>query len=184
MNFGARPELLRSYQEERKPVALSVVETSGQLVRSTKYSERGTHAQDYVEIVRKRAGNITGMGIRYGEQGLRGSRLFDMEVYHGTNGTQGAARTRLYSLLNYTQFTLLWFGECKADLKLPDFVKVVQIATEKCSEGYWTESSPYVNQAILVRPDSYIESATSLEKAEFTFSYHSLKNLAWSMMHE
>ena len=163
MNFGAGTELLRTYEAERKPIALSVVETSGELVRSTKYSASATHAQDYVEIVQKRAGNITGMGIRYGEQGLHGasgSRLFDLEIYDGT------AKTRLYSLLNYTQFTLLIFGEHKPDLDLPDFVKVIHIFPREHREGYWTESSPYVNQAVLVRPDSYIESSTSLEKAD------------------
>lgn len=160
INGGARAELLRTYEEERKPVALSVVETSGELVRSTKHSNNGTHAQDYVEIVRRRAGNITGMGIRYGGQGLRGSRLFDLEIYNG------AAKTRLYSLLNYTQFTLLIFGECKAELNVPEFVKAIQILPDKSREGYWTENSPYVNQAILVRPDSYVEFSTSLDQVE------------------
>lgn len=160
LNFGARTEFLRTYEGERKPVALSVVETSGELVRSTKFSQKATHAQDYVEIVRKRAGNITGMGIRYGEQGLRGSRLFDLEVYNAT------AKTRLYSLLNYTRFTLLIFGECKANLKLPEFVKVIQISPKKYREGYWIEDSPYINQAVLVRPDSYIESSVSIDEIE------------------
>ena len=159
-NSGAPKELLRSYESERKPVAQSVIETSGELVRSTKYSKSGTHAQDYVEIVRKRAGNITGMGIRYGKKGLPGSRLFDFEVYKGT------AKTRLYTLLNYTQFTLLIFGERKVDLNLPEFVKVIQISSKKCTDSYWTEDSTYINQAVLVRPDSYIESFMSLEKIE------------------
>jgi 2-polyprenyl-6-methoxyphenol hydroxylase-like FAD-dependent oxidoreductase len=163
INFDARTELLRTYEEERKPVALSVVETSGELVRSTKQSKTGTHAQDYVEIVRKRAGNITGMGIRYGEQGLGGSRLLDFEVYNGTD------KTRLYSLLNYTQFTLLLFGERKVDLNVPDFVKVIHIFPKKCRADYWIENSPYKNQAILVRPDSYIESATPLDRVESSF---------------
>lgn len=169
MNFGAQTGLLRTYEEERKPVALSVVETSGELVRSTKYSQTGTHAQDYVEIVQKRAGNITGMGIQYGEQGLGGSRLFDLEVH------SGPTKTRLYSLLNYTRFTLFIFGECKADLELPEFVKVIQIHSKKSSEGYWTESSPYRNQAVLVRPDSYIESLTSLDQTESLFIGNSTK---------
>ena len=157
LKFGAPKELLRTYEDERKPVAQSVIETSGELVRSTKFSPSGTHAQDYVGLVRKHAGNITGMGIRYGEEGLSGSRLFDFEVYIGT------VKTRLYSLLNYTQFTLLLFGESQADLNLPESVKVIRISSKKCEGGYWTESSPYINQAVLVRPDSYIESATPLE---------------------
>lgn len=159
MNFGAKAELLRTYEEERKPVALSVVETSGELVRSTKHSQSGTHAQDYVEIVRKRAGNITGMGIRYGKEGLRGARLFDMGINAGTSGT------RLYSLLDYTRFTLLLFGDDELDLDLPPFVKAVRIRAAMGGEGYWAENPCYKGQAVLVRPDSYIESTAILEQA-------------------
>ena len=92
MNFDAPADLLQSYEDERRPVAQSVIETSGELVRSTKYSQSGTHAQDYVNIVQKRAGNITGMGVRYGDQEIRGSRLFDFEIFNGV------IKTRLYSL--------------------------------------------------------------------------------------
>jgi 2-polyprenyl-6-methoxyphenol hydroxylase-like FAD-dependent oxidoreductase len=178
LKFGASAELLQSYEHERKPVAQSVIETSGELVRSTKYSQSGTHAHDYVEIVRKRAGNITGMGIRYGEQGLPGMRLLDMEVY------DGIAKTRLYSLLSYTHFTLLIFGERKAELELPDFVKVIHIDSRERCEGYWTENSPYVNQAILVRPDSYIESCTPLDKIESSLVWPSDTTQARSHAHE
>jgi 2-polyprenyl-6-methoxyphenol hydroxylase-like FAD-dependent oxidoreductase len=133
----APAELLQTYEDERKPVAMSVIEASGELVRSTKFSETGTHAEDYVKIVQKRAGNITGMGIRYGEK----VRLFDMEVNN----------TRLYSLLDYTHHTLFVFGEGKVDFNLPKSTKVIHINTE---------NSYYKNQAILVRPDSYIESVS------------------------
>lgn len=160
LRFGVSPKLLQSYEAERKPVAQSVIATSGELVRSTKYSERGTHAQDYVEIVRSRAGNITGMGIRYAKEGPRGSRLFDLEVHDGN------VKIRLYSLLDYTQHTLLLFGERKPSLTLPKFVKVIHISPNKCREGYWAERSPYADQAILVRPDSYIESSTPLDQVD------------------
>lgn len=150
-------ELLQSYEGERRPVAQSVIEASGELVRSTKYSETGTHAQDYVNIVQKRAGNITGMGIRYGDQGVRGSRLFDLEVF------QGDKKTRLYSLLGYPHFTLLVFGDAKVDFHLPEYVKVVQISSKKC-DGFWSESSLYLNQVVLVRPDSYIDSSVPLNQ--------------------
>ncbi len=152
LRFGASKKLLQSYEGERKPVAQSVVEASGELVRSTKYSQTGTHAEDYVKIVEKRAGNITGMGIRYSEQGLPGSRLLDFEVHHGSN------KTRLYSLLDYTQFTLLIFGDWPVEVHLPEFIKALQIHS--------TENSPYKNLAILVRPDSYIESFTALDSPE------------------
>ena len=160
INKKASANLLQTYEDERKPVAMSVIESSGELVRSTKYSATGTHAQDYVKIVQKRAGNITGMGIRYGELGLHGSRLFDLEVFHGTS------KTRLYSLLNYTQFTLLLFGDTQVKFKVPEFVTVIQIRPQEIAEAYWVEKSPYNNQALLVRPDSYIESSTSLDKID------------------
>lgn len=153
LKFGASTKVLQNYEDERKPVAQSVIEASGELVRSTKFSEAGTHAQDYVKIVQKRAGNITGMGIRYGEQGLRGSRLFDLEVSNGN---------RLYSLLDYTKYTLLIFGDSKIEFNVPKFVKVVHIKSK---------NSYYVNQAVLVRPDSYIESVTSLDEMD---SFNSL----------
>jgi 2-polyprenyl-6-methoxyphenol hydroxylase-like FAD-dependent oxidoreductase len=168
LRFGVSKELLRTYESERKPIAQSVIETSGELVRSTKYSQTGTHAEDYVKIVQKRAGNITGMGIRYGEQGLPGSRLFDLEVCYGT------AKTRLYSLLGYTHYTLLIFGDAKAELNLPEFVKIIQIHPQEGSAGYWTENSPYNNQALLVRPDSYIESSTPLDEIKSLFKEHRL----------
>lgn len=165
MNFGATAELLQSYEDERRPVAQSVIESSGELVRSTKYSPNGTHAEDYVKIVQKRAGNITGMGIRYGDKGLRGSRLFDFEIFNGM------IKTRIYSLLDYTKFTLLIFGDCEVNLNSPAFVKIIQIYSNKYQTCYWTMSSHYRNQAILVRPDSYIESSAPLDKVESLFPY-------------
>jgi 2-polyprenyl-6-methoxyphenol hydroxylase-like FAD-dependent oxidoreductase len=160
MKFGAAKELLQSYEQERRPVAQSVIESSGELVRSTKYSQNGTHAQDYVKIVQKRAGNITGMGIRYGRDGLPGSRLFDFEVSKGTS------KTRLYSLLDYTKFTLFIFGKCEINFKLPEFVRVISIYPIESQTNYWTTSASYLGQAILVRPDSYIESVVPLDQVE------------------
>jgi 2-polyprenyl-6-methoxyphenol hydroxylase-like FAD-dependent oxidoreductase/predicted SnoaL-like aldol condensation-catalyzing enzyme len=141
-------ELLKTYEAERKPVALSVIEASGELVRSTKYSETGTHAEDYVKIVKKRSGNITGMGIRYGNEGLVGQRLFDFELNEDK---------RIYSLLDYSKYTLLIFGEPEENLASSQFVQIITIENGK-------NKSPYSDQAILVRPDSYIEAVTSLDK--------------------
>ncbi|MBI2785780.1 MAG: FAD-binding protein [Legionella longbeachae] len=163
MNFDAPAKLLQSYEDERRPVARSVIETSGELVRSTKHSQNGTHAQDYVKILQKRSGNITGMGIRYGEHGLRGCRLFDFEVFNGTN------KTRIYSILDYTQFALLIFGDDALALNLPGFVKVIQVYSKERLSGYWAHNAPYINQAILVRPDSYIESSAPPDKIESLF---------------
>lgn len=157
MNFSAPAELLQSYEDERRSVAQSVIETSGELVRSTQYSQSGTHAQDYVNIVQRRSGNITGMGICYGDRGLCGCRLFDIEIFYGL------VKTRIYSLLDYTKFTLLIFGDDEININIPKFIKLIHIYSTKCQIGYWTNSFQYINQAILVRPDSYIKSSSLLE---------------------
>jgi 2-polyprenyl-6-methoxyphenol hydroxylase-like FAD-dependent oxidoreductase len=170
LNFEAPKEFLQSYESERKPVARDVIATSAELVRSTKFSPSGTHAEDYVKIVERRAGNITGMGIRYGAAGLQGSRLFDFEVFNGS------AKTRLYSLMDYTKFTLFVFGNCQLDLKFPDFVKVIQILPNDSQENYWTHNTQYENQAILVRPDSYILSSAPLDKIGALFESCSISN--------
>ncbi|HSI04799.1 MAG TPA: FAD-binding protein, partial [Myxococcota bacterium] len=144
LEHGAPVELARSYEEERKPVAMSVIATSGELTRSTKYSKEGTHAEDYVKIVERRAGNITGMGIRYGEHPLHGQRLLDFAV----------GDERIYSRLDYRCFTVLVFGDAKPTFDPPAFVKVMTIRDAK--------SCPYADQVLLVRPDSYIAASSSL----------------------
>lgn len=158
LNFGASKDILSTYEAERKPVAHSVIESSGELVRSTKHSATGTHAQDYVRIVEKRSGNITGMGIRYGESGLVGSRVFDMELIHG------AKISRLYSLLDYATYTLLIFDGNDVECEVPPFVKVIRINSNEHAQGYRTTNLSFSNQAVLVRPDSYIASVIPLSK--------------------
>jgi 2-polyprenyl-6-methoxyphenol hydroxylase-like FAD-dependent oxidoreductase len=165
LNHGAPSGLLRSYESERKPVAQKVIESSGELVRATKFSKEGTHALDYVKIVQKYAGNITGMGVRYGEEGLAGSRLFDLEVLRANE------KTRLYFLLDYTKFTLLLFGDGGPQLESTEILKVIRILP---NNGELRCSDPrYANQAILVRPDSYIDSVAPLADASILWKERS-----------
>lgn len=166
LRSGASQTLLKSYESERKPIAESVIETSGKLVRSTKDSPQGTHAADYIKLVEKHSGNITGMGIRYEGEGLCGTRVFDFEIY------KGPLKTRLYSLLSYAHYTLLIFGECETKFELPESIKVIRISFEDTvkdtvndiTENFWTKEAPYQNQAILIRPDSYIDSMYTLDQ--------------------
>lgn len=160
INRGASAELLKTYENERKPVARDVIATSAELVRTTKHSQTGTHAEDYVKVVQRRAGNITGMGVRYGEMDLPGSRVFDLEIFDVDS------KTRLYSILDYTKFTLLSFGNCKLKAQLPEFVNLIEIHQDKGNGRFSTESTQYANQAILVRPDSYIHSSAPIDKIE------------------
>lgn len=152
-HHGADPTLLDSYENERRPVALSVIDSSGELVRATKYSDQGTHATDYVKIVERRAGNITGMGIRYGEDGLEGSRLHDFEYQ-----TEGRT-TRAYSNLDYTKFTLFLFGEAEQEIEVPEFIRVVKIESENAP-------SEYQGKAVLTRPDACIQAFAPLQNTE------------------
>ncbi|UAB70614.1 FAD-binding protein [Vibrio sp. SCSIO 43132] len=169
LNNHTSEDLLTSYESERQPVARSVIDSSGELVRSTKYSDTGTHAQDYVKIVEKRAGNITGMGIRYGESGIEGSRVFDFEVF------DGESKTRLYSLLDYTKFTLLLIGQSDELLKnIPAWVQVLAIHNQKGNGRFWARDAHYQGNAILIRPDGYIESITPLENVEILLEQWSI----------
>lgn len=158
---GVDPQVLKTYESERKPIAESVLASSGELVRSTKTSQTGTHAKDYVSIVKKRAGNITGMGLRYGDHGLSGCRLYDFQIKHGDDSSW------IYSHLEYTQVSLLIFGEREVEVTLPSFVKVLQIFPTERSSRVWAENAPYRDQAILVRPDATIEQVWRLEDVSF-----------------
>ena len=157
-NHNVPMSRLHSYEAERKPVAKSVIDTSGELVRSTKYSDSGNHALEYVEIVKRRSGNVTGMGIRYEGEGLKGQRLYDFEVRKNNQVM------RVYSLLDYAKYTLLVFGDQEINFEIPPYITLIQILPEESQDGYSTDSRFYANQAILVRPDSYIESCMQLDE--------------------
>jgi 2-polyprenyl-6-methoxyphenol hydroxylase-like FAD-dependent oxidoreductase len=156
INHGADPRLLATYEAERKPVADSVIASSGELVRATKFSADGTHANDYVKIVEKRAGNITGMGIRYGQDGLEGSRLFDFEF------SKDGRLTRAYSCLDYTRYTLFLFGGGDHNFELPACWQRICL-DESAADPMTTR---YRGQAVLVRPDGYIQAVAPVEKAQ------------------
>ena len=84
------------------------------------------------------------MGIRYGEDGIVCTRLFDFKLR--VNGEA----TRIYSLLDYARFTLLVFGDREVPLDLPAHVKVIRIRARDA------ERCPYADRQLLVRPDGYV----------------------------
>ena len=133
--------ILNTYDAERRPVALSVIESSGELVRATKDSLTNTHAEDYVKIIARRAGNITGMGIRYGTSGLKGTRLYD-SICSVNNENK-----RLYSLLDYAKYTEFVFGKAQPSKPHRTGTKSIHLPN----------TVHYQNQTVLVRPDAYIE---------------------------
>lgn len=165
IKHGNNKHLLNSYESERKPVAKSVIETSGKLVRATKYSNNNTHAQDYLKIIEQHAGFITGMGVNYKKQNNNnnthpaiGLRMDDFEVLQFRNNQQ--IKTRLYSLLDYSQYTLLVFDFCETQnfKNLPKNTQVIKIALSSTNtqQEFSSRYSKFQHQAVLVRPDGYI----------------------------
>jgi 3-(3-hydroxy-phenyl)propionate hydroxylase len=148
--------ILDSYQSERRPVAEAVIKTSGELVRSTKYSHQGTHAEDYVKIVEKRADYITGMGIRYSGEGMAGLRMYDFQILWGKE------RVRLYSLLNYGQYTLAIFSEDRFDFDENTELNILHIPLTLVLSNKKEIERAYDGKAILIRPDAYIAQTYSL----------------------
>lgn len=127
-NYQFDSSLLSTYETERKPVAESVIESSGELVRATKFSESNNHAQDYIDIVKKRAGNITGMGIRYQGSGEIGSRMPDMKRKDNK---------RLYSILDYSKFSIVKINDEKSYLVRPDgYISVVNYNESKINGNF------------------------------------------------
>ena len=139
---GAPLDHLQAYERERKPVAESVIQSSGALVRSTKFSEHGTHAQDYVKIVEKKAGNITGMGINYHDEKssdvLQGIRLHDFLIEKnisegGEKEIEHSGSLRVYTLLDYRGYTLVAFNADHIPFSVPSFVKPLYISIPETS---------------------------------------------------
>ncbi|MDY1033906.1 FAD-binding protein [Stenotrophomonas sp. CFBP8980] len=141
--------LLGSYEAERKPVALGVVETSRLLGLATRDPSSQQHATDYVGIVAQRSGYVTGMGVRYAGEGLAGERVHDVLM-----GPDAGRPSRLYPLLDYRCFTLLVCGTRGAVPTMPSFVQVLRIDDPSC---------PYAGLLVLVRPDSHIATSAALD---------------------
>lgn len=132
LRHGAAPDTLDSYEAERKPVARGVIATSGELVRTTKFAAAGSHAEEYVKIVEKRSGFITGMGV--------GDRFHDL-VLRGR---------RIYSELHYSHHTLVAFSGENLNFEVPGQVKFLQVKEGESEEGR------YQGKIILIGPDSNI----------------------------
>lgn len=158
INCKSDAGLLNSYEAERKPVAQSVIETSGKLVRATKFSKDNTHAKDYLKLIELHAGNITGMGVNYkniNTSTVIGMRMEDFEIFLGEDNPK---KTRLYSLLDYAKSTLVVFSDSAHEVDLPLDTQQLIVSTEhKKKGGFWCDFAKYNQQSVLVRPDGYIE---------------------------
>lgn len=148
-------QLLNSYDLERRTVAKTVIDSSGDLVRTTKYSEGRQHAEEYLSKIERYSGNITGMGIEYSGNGFVGKRVFDFKF--SFNGVE----TDLYSELNYKSYSLLNFTSKKYSGELPSNTKIFDIKLTEKTLHEMPELENYKDKILLVRPDSYIEKELS-----------------------
>ena len=160
IKFGANSNILSSYEQERRKIALDVIKSSGALVRSTQHTEGDLHAINYVKLIKKYAGYITGMGIHYQSHPLKGQRLHDFVL------SNAGASNRIYQLLDYSKFTLLIFSAKKIFLPAKPYLQVIIIGKRKNSSNYWTKFNFYKNCAILVRPDSFIKKVIPLAQLQ------------------
>ncbi|KAK7921486.1 FAD monooxygenase [Apiospora marii] len=114
--------IMKSYDTERRAVALNAVGVAAELVRDTRH-----HARQYVATIERNAGYITGMGVAYdgmgsplvveSEQGIwkAGRRCPDLEVQFASPHFPGPTRDtyRLYETarsFGYGRFLLLVIG--------------------------------------------------------------------------
>ncbi|KAI9737020.1 MAG: hypothetical protein M1834_000609 [Cirrosporium novae-zelandiae] len=135
--------VLNSYDVERRTVAEGVIDVAAKLVRSTVRT-----AQEYVEIIEKNAGYITGMGVSYPPSGklveessygefeagkrcpdLSLSPIHDKKIPLYFEFNSEADKTRLYSLIKYGKFlVLLLSGNCDEHLSIHKAAEYQSIA--------------------------------------------------------
>ncbi|PIG87636.1 monooxygenase [Aspergillus arachidicola] len=116
--------LLKSYDEERRATASAVIDVAAKLVRTTVKT-----ALEYVEIIEKNAGYITGMGVSYSSTTplvvdssygdfVAGNRCPDLwvtklPVISSQANTEELSPMRLYELFGYGKFKVLFIGNEK-----------------------------------------------------------------------
>ncbi|EJD47422.1 putative monooxygenase [Auricularia subglabra TFB-10046 SS5] len=107
----------QSYETERRTCAVGVIDVAAKLVRSTLRT-----AEEYVGLIEKNAGYITGMGVTYPEGAtalvagavhgifVPGHRMPDVFLHESPEDVDGR---RLYSVLQgkYGKFVVLAFGD-------------------------------------------------------------------------
>ncbi|KAF2087670.1 putative monooxygenase [Saccharata proteae CBS 121410] len=103
------PEILESYESERRASAVEVINVAAKLVRSTVKT-----ATEYVQLIERNAGYITGMGVNYplGSQVVQGKASGIFVPGHRTPDVylhcrKSGETKRLYTLVSYGKFIVL-----------------------------------------------------------------------------
>ncbi|KAK8169736.1 putative monooxygenase [Phyllosticta citrichinensis] len=131
LNLATRgfPEVLESYETERRTSAVGIIDVAAKLVRMTVKT-----ATEYVDLIERNAAYITGMGVNYAAdtpilQGapagifVPGQRTPDI-YFHEQSNSPGK---RLYTIPSYGKFIVLSLGDAApwtppADAKWASFV--------------------------------------------------------------
>lgn len=159
--------LLGSYDIERRGTAEGVVDVAAKLVRSTLRT-----AQEYVSLIEKNAGNITGMGINYlpnaltvmeGEVGgfVAGTRFPDITFTQSTGPS-----VRLYEMAKYGTFIVFKgrLNRFEVPVWLKDRAEIWNVVenddgctiTTPAGATFGTDMDFRDDSVIIMRPDFYV----------------------------
>ncbi|KAE8390916.1 monooxygenase [Aspergillus alliaceus] len=170
--------LLKSYDEERRTTASGVIDVAAKLVRTTVKT-----ALEYVEIIEKNAGYITGMGVSYSPTTplvvdsshgdfVAGDRCPDLWVAKlpatpSHAQVEEPSQVRLYELFGYGKFKVLVLGNEKPAtfqqaVEVQQKVEVWHIHDQEHRRttlpyefrADWVKSDE--GAVVVVRPDLYI----------------------------
>ncbi|KAK8220809.1 putative monooxygenase [Phyllosticta capitalensis] len=144
LNLALRgfPEVLESYETERRTSAVGIIDVAAKLVRSTVKT-----ATEYVDLIERNAAYITGMGVNYaaGTPALQGSpagifapgRRTPDVYFHAQSNSSGQ---RLYTIPSYGKFIVLSLGDAApwtppADAEWPKFVDSWRVSPVAAAES-------------------------------------------------
>ncbi|MBE7157592.1 MAG: FAD-dependent oxidoreductase [Rhodospirillales bacterium] len=160
---GAPPALLRSYEEERRPVAAGVLALSNALLQQA-IQQKG--------IPTTRDGSTTQLGINYrGSDLARDDRDESSALRAGDRAPDATAlktvegERRLFDLIRGVEFTLLDFGAQSVVETLPTSIRVLHVAPRQPaspsevfdSEGHLAGAYGATGRTlVLIRPDGYV----------------------------
>lgn len=182
--LGGHPALLDTYEEERLPVAASVLALSNELLRQA-IEERG--------IVFERSSRTQQLGIGYRGASLSvDDGIGDVPVRAGDRApdapslARGGERVRLFDLMRGTHITVLTFDaspaiSSKCDLdRFGEQVRLVPIvSTAAALPDRWLDGDGHAGRAyaagpgavFVVRPDGYVGLRGTAERWSAVVSY-------------
>ncbi|KAE8149944.1 monooxygenase [Aspergillus avenaceus] len=166
-------DLLRTYDTERREVAIGVIDVAAKLVRTTVKT-----ALEYVDVIERNAGYITGMGVSYppGSRLVReskhgdfiaGQRCPDLHVRNLSEGKDNTQLERLYSIFKYGRFKIFIIGgkanvSSEVTQRFSDVAEFWHVHNIPCAIGSglpeyfaeWVQGDE--DTVVVIRPDLYV----------------------------